>query len=261
MSHISIENNELYQLKEVLENIRKNNITEEDYCNICDIITPRSNGVDLVDYLITDKIDTAAFLPSIKLIVLNVSSLDSFIEKSIDEISEYNNEVDELELRPYVPFWILFHEMEHAYQYLFSKDLIDMPYNIVKEGYYHIFKYLDGSKNNKFIKYLYNQTREKHLSILERNAQIESFDLCSRLANYENNESMKKLFAKMKRNWYTNGYVYSKKGGFYETYKNTFLFKEYWNLDKSEDITIDEKVRYGLEIDEYTRAKILTNKY
>lgn len=260
MSNIIADKKNLYNLKEVLECIRQKGINELYYCNILDIITPKKNGVDLVDYMITSKIKTAAFMPSLNIITINPSSLNSFME---DEVKAYNSVFEDInikELKSYLPFVIIFHEMSHAYQYFMGKGLIDAPYKIVKEGYYNVYKYMDGTSNNKLIKYFYTRTSENGLSFLERNAQIETYDMCMKLAEYEDNDEMKIFFNKAKNMWNKNGYVYSKKGCLYETYKNSLLLKDYILLPKKESIPTNEKIRYGLEIDEYTRTKILSKE-
>lgn len=252
---------DLYLLKEILENIRKNDITEDTYCNIFDVITPKNKmGVDMVDYFSTDKIPEALFDPSQNLIAFNKKSLDRYIDKNVFIVKSMYSNVNLNEFRIYLPLHIAFHEMMHAYQYAMCIDNMDAPYKVIKEGYSNIFDFFDKKSDNtkkKIARYLYNRSRKE--SVIERNAQIESLYLCAVVANYEDNYSTKELMKSLLMEECEIGYVDNIYGSMHKTYKNLLLSDK--NLNYNEVSSTEEKIRYGLPIDTKTRVKLLNKEY
>jgi hypothetical protein len=164
------------------------------------------------------------------------------------------------DLYAYNFMYALIHEVEHVYQFMFSQGHLNAPYNIVGELYHKLFEYDVDNMNCVirdillFRKMFYSR---KVNFVLERNANIETCDLLRRVCEYENN---KDIFGSINCEYL----IYMKLGYLRKKYNGSFdeSFSKIWRRDLfdgkvCEDISIDERIRYGLPIDDESRRLLL----
>lgn len=159
--------------------------------------------------------------------------------------------------------FVITHEIEHSYQYLMGQNLISSPSKTIQRGYKGIFDLFlpDNSiiprpikqTRNTIALFLYK--RKENFFILERNANIECTDLLCQLSNYMERIDIFEMFNSMKNSYMCMGYGKSSKGNLEETYKEILLYDRYQKFH--EEVTEEEKIRYGLNISEQAREKIL----
>ena len=166
---------------------------------------------------------------------------------------------DEEAIRNYITIGIIAHEVEHSYQYLMSKGIINSPNDVVKDAYKYIFDITLGKdfegKNIDLLQELYIENQNKIL--LERNAEIERFDLLMKLAEYNSRNDLHGLF-KWLKDWHqTFGYHNSNIGSIHETFKILQLEDLFLKFNHNVIMDDDERMRYGFPISDELRLKIL----
>lgn len=160
---------------------------------------------------------------------------------------------------------VLLHERAHYHQYLIGEKYTDFPYEIVSEAYKNLFSYELGNvnvitatiKTNRFDRY-YCKTE----FLLERNANVETFDLLHQVALYENNKELIEIL-EHEKNYYLalgyNGLLYN--GAMKKTYSKILGKALYNSFNHTEEISLCDRVRYGLPIDNETRKRVLKHKF
>ena len=168
---------------------------------------------------------------------------------------------DENSIRNYLYLCAILHEIEHSYQYLMGEGIIEAPNNLIKDGYHTLYNISYNEYNLiKRIQIelsiaLYN----KHCNslILERNAQIETDDALYQLALLENKEHLYEIFLSHKNEISQDGYQKNTSGRLEETYRKILMYKTYKQFDKDIDCSEEERIRWGLNISEEARQKVL----
>lgn len=198
---------------------------------------------------------------------------DNCLKLSLDEMnrwSEFNSKklasrfsVNCIDLfRKYIFFSIIIHEIEHSYQYLMANDLIDSPCTLVSNGYKLIIDTLINNNDVSILKEikniisyrLYNKNCVRY--VIERNANVEAFDLLQKLAIENNHIELADAFNKMRNSIAIWGYINNNKGSFYETCKDMKLIHEYKNFNHDYQLSDIERFRYGLPVSSEFRDKI-----
>lgn len=168
-------------------------------------------------------------------------------------------------LKSYLFLFLITHEIEHSYQYLMGKGIINAPSQIIQYGYKRIFDLF--LKNESIIPSPIKETRNlislilykrnENLFVLERNENIESTDLLCQLALFTGREDIFEMFNEMKTAFMSIGYTEGPIGSLEETYRKFFLYDRYKRFYENPNMTEEEKAEYGLNISEQTRQRIL----
>lgn len=199
-----------------------------------------------------------------ELIHINEYALRDYIQKMQEQvILMYPNlEKEKNELFAYLTMFTLLHEVEHAYQYMIGQGHIDNPYQLVKDGYKYICDFSYEEKwPSIWVAILierYKQQKDKATFVLERNANVEAYQLLNELSKIENRPEIER-FMYNQYLWYSAcGYLRMKNNGsFEESYRDIWRHKTYKNFDFSEDIPVQDRIRYGLPLDHESRKFLL----
>ena len=266
MSHIIRSNDDLLMVNEVFEMLSKDKIKSSLLEEVVKMLLPKDNeGNLLVGYELSDK--NGGF---------NRYSLsDNCLRLSVDEMYKWvdiNGDVfvkqfgvNEIDLfRDYVMLLILVHEIEHSYQYLMAYDKVDAPCSVVSGGYRLIIDTLCGygydqmgivdKVRNRVAFNRYNKNDGRY--VIERNANVEAFDLLQQLAILNEHKEMEQVFNVFRNLMGIWGYRYNNRGSFEETCRDMMIIKEFNNLDHSYELSQIERFRYGLPISKESRDKI-----
>lgn len=198
---------------------------------------------------------------------------DNYLKLSMDEMkrwSEFNSlklanrfSVNDLDLfRKYIFFSIIIHEIEHSYQYLMANDLVDSPSSLVSSLYKLIIDTLVNNSDVNILKEirniisyrLYNKNSGRY--VIERNANVEAFDLMQKLAIENEHMEIADTFNRMRNSIAIWGYLDNNKGSFYETCKDMKLIREYKKFDHDYELSDIERFRYGLPVSNDFMGKI-----
>lgn len=246
--------NQLDRLSEdVLEDILKN------------ILPKNGDGELLVKYRLPKKFGTAGkFIPSGAFLEVNVSKLNDWLKMNTDSLAEcYSIEDCEL-LKKYLVLFVLTHEIEHSYQYLIAKEKIESPCKLVQQGYKGILDLMEKkdyilprpiSLVRRTISLFCYKAHENEF-VLERNANVESLDLLCSLSAELNHVQINEMFKDMLNIFVYAGYHNDCLGPFNQTYKSIHMYDKYRKFNFDFELSLDERLRYGLEIDEKTREEV-----
>lgn len=266
MSNIIKEKKDLLLLRDIINTFNKNELSKEYIEEILKLLIPNKNGNKLIDYNVKAKGQTSAiFSPKSVSINISIDKINEWLQLNSKDLSEMYK-IDSLNtLKSFLFLFVITHEIEHSYQYLISRKLIESPSKIITQGYKGIFDIL--LPENHIIPRPIKETRrtlsillyksKENFFILERNANIESTDLLIQLATYIERENMISLFRDIHDTCVKIGYTENTRGSLEETYRKILLYDRYKKFYEETNLTEQEKVRLGLPIKEETREKIL----
>lgn len=267
MSNILKSKNDLDLLKDIINYLNANDISKFYLDEILKFFIPKDNNNFLINYNIKERgFITAAFIPKMENITMSVNKIYKWLNENTYYLTETFNVKDEKILRSYLFLFLITHEIEHSYQYLMAKGKIEVPYNFISKGYSGLFEILNPKESimprpikdirRMIALVLYNVKENSY--VLERNANVESTDLLCRCALNMNREDMYKVFNKLKNDFMKFGYTNDTIGSFQETYKKILMYDKYKKIFNNVDVSEEERIRYGLEILEDTREKVLS---
>ena len=270
MTNIIHNKSELMIFKDILNYFQNNEISKEHLEEVLKKLIPNDNGSPLISYNVSETgIITASFAPRTKSINMSINKVNIWLEEMTNNFITSLKPSDYNVLRSYMLLFIITHEIEHSYQYLISEGIVNSPNDVLKEAYKGLFElYVPTDyviprtikETRKIISfYLYNL--KPHFYLLERNANIESTDLVSQCALYNDREDIYQIFTDMKNLFLKLGYFYNSNGSIKETYKQILMYNKYKEFYTEPDIDQDERVRYGFSVSQETRDKILSKSF
>lgn len=269
MSNIIKNKDTLLLLKDIINDYNKDNLSKSYIEEILKELIPHKDDTSLIKYKVRDKGTAIAFFaPKYEIIYVNINRVNEWLANNTNSFLKEIGTCDSDTLRKYLFLFIITHEIEHSYQYLMGKGIINSPNDVLKNAYNGLFDLLVSKDyiiprpiiqtRSIISKILYK--RNENFYLLERNANIESMDTVSKVALFNDREDVSKLFLSMK-NIYTHcGYTDSTIGSIEETYAKILMHDKYKKFYKEIDIEEKEKVRYGFNISEDTRKRVLQLK-
>ena len=242
--------------------MRKNGINEE---LTKEIIKLMSNDIK-IPYVFKDRINAAAYYNTkTSTMFLSVNSMINWAKNYIksSKVQEYYPHCVYSELLIYFYIFVLNHEMNHAFQHLIGQNIIKTNYPKLKNCYINLY---DLSINQNMSLDLNNAKNTLQLllfcihrnNILERNANLEAMSLMLQLTKYENDDIMQEVIQDCKQTIQMQGYTGKYNGAIEEAYKKILIFQK--DMD-DENISLEDKVRYGYPLDEYTKKKVLNYEF
>jgi len=266
MSNIITNINDLNPVIDIMNYINKNNIDFDIIKETLELFIKKDeNNNNLTNYQINKKkyIEYASFNPKYNSITMSIDGINKYIERTLKIFK--NEDIDIKKLYCYFYIYCFSHEIEHSIQYL-MKDNIISTYPIIQKSYQELFNIIikkdtlipnpiiDTYKHISYILYQINHDNY----FFERNATLEGFDLLLKIATYNEDKQLIKLFKYTKKLLENIGYNEKYNGSIEETFKRTLRFhiikKE---LYKDYNISFEERVRYGLPITEKEKKLLL----
>lgn len=261
MSHIE-EVKGIKRVSEYLNLIRKKGYSKEAIIDILEEIKPFHKDYP-INIEITEKGYPAYFNAYRNLVHISESSLKNYIDKLIEGIIKLypNLEKQREELFAYTTLFILCHEIEHTYQFMFGERYLEPPYEVVGDAYKKLIEIKEEKMSLLQFRILlsrYKSQKDKAHFVLERNANVEAYDLLLKLSQYESNPEMERLMYNQLTGYQSCGYASLRfNGSFDQSFKTTWRKRKFEELDFSEDIPVDERIRYGLPISDEDRLVLL----
>ena len=257
MSNIIKNNDTLLMLTDDIKYLKKHNISKYFIEELLKQMIPTNNMKQLINCFIIEsnfKDGSVAFDPFEKKLKYTQAKLNYWLENSISIlINDYHiKDIDTL--KAYQLIQIIAHEIEHAYQYLMGINVIDAPNSIIAKAYKDIYALLTKDSEDK-AKKIYFANFKKLL--LERNAQIESFDLILKCSKHDGKLDIYDAYKSLFNTWASIGYKDNSYGSIHETYQILKLCDKNLNFNSVLYLSQEEKMRYGLPVSDATRQKIL----
>ena len=237
---------------------------------LCNIIAKDSNGSALVKYVVREKgNNTAIFIPKYEVIEVSMEKLRKWIDSNGSDLMEMFKVDNKPLLDSYLLLMVLLHEIEHSNQYLVSKGLLESSCVCIKEAYKSLFDLLIPKDYvlprpikvvRRTISIIAYKSRENEF-LLERNAQFESLGLLAQMALERENNEIGDMFIKMQKIFGIAGYKDNCDGALINTFKDIYMGDQLTKFSYDYDsLTVEERYRLGLPIDQDTRKRILSLK-
>lgn len=263
MSHIE-EKHGIESLSGYLDIIRSYGYSKDTIETILGDLTPYSQEYPITIEITPDGYP-AFFNAYHKKIHISEDPLKKYVNGLVNEIIKLypNLEKQREELFIYTTFFTLCHEIEHTYQFIFGERYIEPPYKVVGDAYKKLIEIKEEKMSLLQYRILlsrYKSQKDKAHFVLERNANVEAYDLLLKLSRYESNSELEKLMYNQWMGYSACGYASLKNNGpFEESFKSTWRREKFRELDFSEDISVSERIRYGLPIEDSDRIVLLKN--
>lgn len=262
MSHIINTSTDLKNISQHLDLIRTKGYSKDTVMQILFKLIPFSK-----EYVVTPEVTTdgyPAFFNAYKRIIhISEEPLKKYIDNLIDAIIELypNISNQKEELRAYMTYFVLCHEIEHTYQYMFGERYIEPQYRVVGDAYKKIIEIKEEKMSLLKFRILlsrYKSQKDKAHFVLERNANVEAYDLLLKLSLYESNIDINKLMYNQWMGYSVCGYASLRyNGSFEEAFKATWRKNKFEELVFDKDIPLEDRIRYGLPIDDSDRIVLL----
>lgn len=266
----------LLEIIELINEVKRTKLDYEKYKKFLHLILPNQrNGSLLKDEIIEHGSSKIMFVPESVSVVGTFDKANMWAKNNVDVFESMclvkNRELLEL----YLKLFVLVHEVEHYNQYLYAEGTLSTGATEVDcayRGLLQLFLKSEGSSETaglikeakKTISLMSYKTKENDF-VLERNANVEAFELLGRIAFYSDDVEMLKIFDHYRRHFIKIGYVNSANGSFYETYKKMYMLQKYNKIFKDSDILeiMDDydKVRFGLPIESRVREDVLKLRF
>ena len=262
MSHIISNEVDVKRISGYLDLIRTNGCNKDVIYEILDGIIPKSNDVSIgID--ISDSDGHAFFDSQYKLIHINEEMFDEYIKKYSSDMIRINSNLCNCssDLYAYNLLYTLIHEVEHVYQYMFAFGYLDVPYDIVGDLYNKLFDYRIKDDCSFIIKRILLMRRVMNCSkvnfVLERNANVETCDLLKKVSKYESNLEILNSINSEWFGYFVLGYLNKKYNGSFDESFSKLWRKDLFHGKVSEDISFEDRVWYGLPINQSDRELML----
>lgn len=268
MSNVIKDKNDLLMLKDIINHFRCDGVSQEYLEDILKYLLPSWNGELLVKYKISDYSKNAGlFIPKIQTLVLSVDKMKEWVDKNAHELKDDFNITYIEDFKSYLALFVIIHEIEHVYQYLIGKGILDSENDLLKYGYKGLVDLLHSEstqiiprpikKLKDFISIILYKLKED-VYVLERNANVLSSDLLSLCALEMNRDDLYNAFIQMRNIFMTCGYTESAMGSFEETYRKLLLYPRFKRLYDKVEMSEKEKLIYGFRVKEDTRRLVLS---
>ena len=271
MGNIQLTKEQLVQVKNIVSIIKKDGMDYDLFKAFYSYIEPRMYGEKVVRDGITERgTRKLTFLPQYDAIIGSYSFLEGWTERNLDS---FEGVKDAALLKKYMKLWVLAHETEHAYQKMIACGNSKVPSWHIAEGYKGILDLF--SKDESILPHPIKDTRRiisllaykknENLFVLERNANVDSFEFIANLALQCGDEEIYNAFDKVRRYYLKAGYLEDNMGSFHETYKKIHMIDKYNKIfeDQSflELLSDYDKVRLGLPVEEEIRHDVLKLRF
>lgn len=257
MSNIIKSSDTLFMLINDIKYVEKHDISKSFIEELLSKMIPTINMQPLIRYSVVDSQygeGSVAFVPSNGIIKIYLGKLDYWLENCVNILINDFGLNGKNALKGYQLIQIIAHEVEHAYQYLMGKSLIKAPNSVIANAYEGIYDLVSSDDNSEARKFYFANFKKL---LLERNAQIESFDLILKCLEYNGRLDIYNAYKSLSDDWTTIGYKNSSNGSICETYQLLGLHDKYLEFNHEVHMSEGARIRYGFPISIDTQQKVL----
>ncbi len=169
---------------------------------------------------------------------------------------------DYLLLRSVILMYVLGHELEHYNQYLVSEGIKSENSKNINRAYKLIYgmpkdkTIFQRMYKNKHLDAIERYNRGKQDYFVERNAQIEVYEMITQVLK-EKYPELSDEFNELRNLYLVLGYERGRNGNVYETMDGIGMLDEYYKHYQREDLSFEDKIRYGLPVSDFERESVL----
>ena len=275
MSHLIKSDTCMQDLKKVFYKLVKNdgNLDYTTIVKTLEILIPRdSNGNYLIDYNQSNYSKSLEFSYNHNTIFISTSNFDKMVNEIVNQnILNFKSEIEieefeKVNLRIYFYLYWICYELELGVQSLIAQNMYPVPSPLISNAYYEIYNFLNNCDTSNFYKkvknfiLLYNFNKNQNIYLLNRNASIESSDLLEKFTLYMNDDLMNYVFKKTKDDNCVIGYDGRFSCPLEETYNAIGMGSKYKKMNLENNLSDDDKIRYGLPISSELKKLVLAKK-
>lgn len=281
MSSLISSSAEIGKISNLLEMLRSKGYNQKTIERILEELIPQ-NDKCIINYQITDNdslfVEPAVFDSSNNIINISLNVLRNYLEcqtKNIRVSKEYEEELRDGLFKRMVIFSIL-HEVEHVKQYFIAEGFSECPYKTIINLYKNIFHFGQDVKKTdnkdlielrkewnevKKLLFFISSHRYSHKFFLERNANVVVYDALVKVCEYEDDLTFLPFFLSQKIFEIANGYEGIWNGSAERSYYKFLSGNVFKSLLEDEEISMHDRVCYGLPVDIKTRIKVVKKKF
>lgn len=257
MSNIIKNEEDINRLRWLVDTLKGIDFSEDAVKLAYDNIT---ESMDSKPELLVDTGYFASFDQRLGAVRYNPCMMDSALDVLIRGLRSKSS--DYLLLRSVLLVYVLGHELEHYNQYLVSEGVKSEKSKNMNRAYKLIYGL---SKDKTFLQRLYKNkhqdaivsyNRGKQDYFVERNAQIESYDMIVQVLK-EQYPELADEFNELRNLYLAWGYEHGRNGNIYETMDCIGMLDEYLKRYEKEDLSFEDKIRYGLPVNDFERESVL----
>lgn len=256
-----MEKEKALKLRNIIEDIKKSGLSEKYIKELYSIL-----GYDGIKLYFTNMgVNTAAFNPKYNTISVNMDKTESWINEVLKDSKTYFDFSDEELAKSYLLVSLLCHEIEHSHQKLIADSKVKPNYDYKTQVFRDMFNIMQMKKyivprpisllKDIILFGLY--TKNAYNFILERNASVEGYNTASEIADISLDTEMLDYLITSRNAYMMQGYMDNGDGTLKYTYDTLGLMNKYNKLILPTDISLQEKAREGLPLDESDRTKVL----
>ena len=266
MSDILKNREDLVRVKRSLEMIKAIGFNREAVEYALLNILPKTNKELMVRYRVRDWGGKPGYyIPYANVLDISVEKCQEFVVLNAKDLVEIYGVKDIDKFKNYLSLFILLREIERVNQYLIGQGKLEAPCKLVKDGYKSLSDVLvkpnclvphpikDIRRSISLIQY----HKKPNSYVLERNANVEGFNALRAVAYENKDEEMLQVFNDMTKTCLTIGYEEDAMGSFYHTFKDLRMMSEFKKINNTDGLSIDQRVFYGVDIDEEARDKVM----
>jgi len=271
MQHVKDEKDILIRMKKYISKIQQLGIDYTIINTILNELIPRDSKGDTLSRF---DISTQRNIPfeynsNERIVNVSIPDLKCHIISNVDALADSFGVEDKNKLCSYLCLFSLIAEIEKVYEHGMANGIIIAPCASVQAGYKELFNLFDteaiertsalGRAKNAYSAYLYR--KDTFLHAINRNANLESAQLVRQLAQESQEQSIVDTFDSMSNYFASIGYHRNANGCFDHTFRDIAMRKSLKVLDKPNDLSITERVEYGLPVPETTRKLLLSKTH
>ena len=242
----------LLEVRNVIEDIKLNGINEGYIRELYRLLG--NSEIPLI--FDENSLNTAAFKPKQMKIIASLSKCKQWTKDMLETSIKHFDVGDEELAKSYLLVSLLAHEIEHSNQKLIADGIKETNYDFKREVYHDIFEVLRMKKYIiprpisltidivRFFKYKNNA----YNMILERNADLEAYNVASLVASEANDSELLAYLLSLRNINLLQGYYESEEGVLKYSYRRLGMMRKYNRLDIPSDLDLSTKIKEGLEL-------------
>ena len=258
MSNLIKSEEDIHRLRWLVKTLKSTDFSEK---SVGLALTTLTIPMDNKPELLLDTGYFAYFNQRLEAICYNPCMMDRALDMLIKSLNSTTK--DYTLLRSVLMVYVLGHELEHYNQYLVSEGAQHEKSKNIERAYKLVYglskdrTFLEKRFRNKHMDSIEKYNRNLSEYFVERNAQIEAYDMIITVLKSDYPE-LANEFDEIRNLYLKLGYQNDINGNVHDTLSDIGLLKEYHY--RKEDLSFEDRVRYGLPISHEEQEKVLKLK-
>ncbi len=252
-----MDKSELLEIRKIIEDIKLKGLQANHIVKLYSLLGNKRIPLKFD----SNALSPASFNPCFMNISVNLNRSIIWAESMLDSSKEYFNLYNPELIKAYLTVCMMAHEVEHSNQKLIADGVKKPNYAYKKQAYSDLYgvimpkeyKTLKPIASFKDALRLTKYRIDEYNFILERNASIAGYNLASLVADACHDREALSYLISTRNAFLMQGYKDNRGGTLKHTYQKLGMMKEYNRLQIDDNISLDERIKEGLELSEDER--------